>query len=284
MKKYSAVAIIILFGYTFLNAAWKRPDEKIYRLEYKMVEGTKFSITADHNYERETILPDGNLTGNTIDDTFVGDFHVISSDADAGMVLSVEIIELHRESINPGGSFREDFAELTGSRVEFAISPRGEILHPEVFNALPQQELFLRVSAPDHYLHRIHSFLPILPAAPVKIGDTWTSTLEAVRPWGELGVKVTSKNSYQILEETRFNGVDCLKIAVAVKQASKAEGERWGRNVSAEYEGTGEEVFYFAPALGMVLGKEGSMQVKGRLMQSDQTDTIKYGWKVKFAK
>jgi len=276
--------IVILFTFTAASSEINSLNSKKYELEYKISEETRFRIKAFHNYERETILPDGNLTGNTIDDKFEGVFQIQSADSSKGMSLMLEILKIHRESNNPGGTFLEDFAELTGSKITFGLSSKGKIFDLNEFNTLPQRDLFLRVSAPDHYLHRIHSSFPILSDTPVGIGDTWTSTLEAVRPWGELGVKVVSNNIYKVLEETKLNGFDCLKIEVIIDQKSQAEGEKWGRNITAEYEGTGKEIVFFAPALGMVLKKEGSMEVKGRLMQSDQTDNIKYGWQVEFEK
>lgn len=284
MKKFIYLVFVVAFTFSLLSGDLNALQGKKYKLEYKMAQGTKFSISAFHEYERETILPDGNLTGNTIVDKFEGHFQVESNDPANGMILGMEILKLHREKINPGGTFLNDFTELAGTKLSFGLSPSGEIFNLEGFKSLPQQDLFLRVSAPDHFLHRIHSSFPILPETPVAIGDTWTSTLEAVRPWGELEVKITSKNTYKVLEETQLNGIDCLKIEVNIIQSSKAEGERWGRQVSAEYEGSGKETIYFALAQGMVLQKEGSMEVKGRLMQSDQTDNVKYGWQVKFEK
>jgi hypothetical protein len=285
-KLILCICFVLFLGFLWVSSGSGYapiPEAKKYVLKYQMPVGSKFTVKAVHEYARETILPDGEMTGNTIDDEFEGLFTVKSGGGSDGAKLEMEIKKIFRESINPGGTFPDDFPELTGSKVTFGISPSGELSGLEAFNSLPQIDIFLRCSAADHYVHRIHNSFPVLPAKAVSIGDTWTSKMASQRDWWR-GIKaeVSSVYTYKLVEETELDGIDCLKIEVSVIQKSAAKGDFQGRDMFAEYEGEGKETVYFACKKGMFVKKEGSMIVKGTLRESPQTDEIKYSYSVSF--
>jgi len=260
---------------------------KKYDLKYKMNQGAKFTLTYTDAFERTTYFFDGDITGNTIDDTFEGSVKVKSVEKDKELTLEMEILKASRLKKNPGGTFPIEFKGLIGEKVIVALSPYGIPLWMGVLDELPDRDRFLRRTGPDQYLHRIFSIFPKLPEDPVSIGDTWTHKIEAERPaYGETKSDIISNYMYKLLEEAKINGIDCLKIECTYTQSLKSEGEMRGHHFKTEFQGKGTETIYFAHKKGMVLQKEGTFKHEGTRENGEtleQEDAVKYSVKVKFA-
>ena len=175
-------------------------------LKYEMPVGSSFVITGRNFFERETVLPDGGLTGNTIEHTFEGSFEVEEAQ---GLGLKMVFQKLACEKNNPGGTFIDPFDSLTGYEVGFTLSPEGELSGLEDFENLPEKEVLLRLSAPDNFVHTVHNAFPHLPDRAVGPGDTWTYKMESDRPFSR-GARslVTSEYTYRFVEAVEKDGCE----------------------------------------------------------------------------
>jgi hypothetical protein len=258
------------------------PD-KTYVLEYKMPVGSLFVISARNFFERETVLPDGGLTGNTIEHRFEGGFEVKEVAASRGMGLGMTFKELTCEKNNPGGTFIDPFDSLTGYEVEFTLAPGGDLSGLEGFDSLPEKDVLLRISSPDNFVHNVHNGFPHLPDHPVAPGETWTHKMESVRPFSR-GAKslVASEYTYRFSEAVEKDGIPCAKIEVSYIQTSRVEVDAPGRTIVAEYTGKGRETVFFAYEKGMFLSKQGVIDVTGSFGESPQTDRVEYTYQTEF--
>jgi len=259
---------------------------KKYDLKYNMNQGAKFTLTYTDAFERTTYFFDGDITGNTIDDTFEGSFEVKSVENDKEFTFEMEILKASRLSKNPGGTFPIDFKGLIGIKIITTLSPDGTPLRMGVLKEFPERDRLLRRTGPDQYIHRILSIFPKLPENPVSIGDTWAHKIEAERPaYGGTKSDIISNYTYKLLEETKLDGIDCLKIECTYTQSLKSEGEMRGHHYKIEFQGKGNEIIYFAYKKGMLLQKEGTFKHEGTRQNGEsleQEDAVKYSVKVKF--
>ncbi|MFC1726635.1 hypothetical protein ACFL4T_13510 [candidate division KSB1 bacterium] len=286
MKK-SILSILILvsvcfFVFSFTNNSIDKKGDKTkkYNLKYDLKKGTKFTVVFTDEFERSTVLPDGDRTGNTIDDTYEGDFEVISSKS-SGLSLELEIKSASRGSRNPGGTFNSTFDEIIGKKVRFTLSPEGVPSKLDVFTELPQQDKVLGRTAPDDFVQRLAALFPVLPEGSVDIGDSWNYEIEENRPsFGGLNSNIKCKYTYKILGEEKRDGYDCLKIEINYDQITKAEGERRGRPFKYEMGGKGKEIIYFAYKEGVFVYKMGEYNPDGGFNDSAMSDTAKYEVKV----
>ena len=286
MKKMSLFVVVLLIGAFFtVSLAGNPPENKVkkYDLKYNLPKGTKFTVTFIDKFERSSVLPDGDVTGNTIDDTYGGTFEVISAGSD-GLVLDLDITQADRLSKNPGGTFNFTFDEIIGKKVRFNISSTGELSSLDGFKNLEGLNKIFRRTAPDDLVHRIAALFPILPEKSVETGDTWTSEISAKRPsYSGLKSDIKCKYTYKILGEEKKEGYDCLKIEINYEQLTNTNGEVRGRPYIYKMGGKGKETLYFAYEKGMFVYKKGDYRPEGGMEGGpDFSDTIDYEVTVKF--
>lgn len=284
-KQWTYPALFI--GCAMILAAWS-PMERgggadSYTLRYNMAEGERFLVTVKNFFERETVLPDGGLTGNTIEHEFEGGFEVTSVDSAKGLSLKMEIQKITCEKNNPGGTFHESFPDMTGHTLEFRLSPDGDLSGLEAFNTLPQKNVLLQITDPAGFIHRAHNAFPHLTDRPVGPGDTWTYRMERERP-AMRGARslLSTVYTYKLVEHTEENGIPCVKIEASYSLTSRTEIETPRGSIVAEYSGQGEETILFATAEGMFLSKKGTLDMEGSFGDSPQTDHIEYTYRTRF--
>ncbi|MCP4727807.1 MAG: hypothetical protein GY863_22405 [bacterium] len=73
-----------------------------------------------------------------------------------------------------------------------------------------------------------------------------------------------------------MNGLDCLKIEMTYTHEASVEGERRGRHISEEIEGSGKETIYFAYEEGMFISKVGTFEMTAESGRATREDEVKY--------
>jgi len=275
----------VLTATVFIPANESGSAQQTYHPEYSLAVGSEFTVTGTHHFERETILPDGDITGNTIDHELELDFSVRAADAARGLDLEMVILKLHRESINPGGTFHERFAELTGRKLDMRLSPEGELSGLEETGGLPQRDLLLQITAPDAFIDHFHYGFPSLPGHSVAIGETWVRETSSLRPFrGGAQASVINRLTYRLIGETLHEGIPCLEIEVVTARTNRVDLESHRGPITAEWEGRGREKIYFDHKRGMLLHREGSLEIEGHFGESEQKDLLEYVYSVKIAR
>ena len=285
-KKQSIYLTLIIACVFVLNAGGHggTPDQAgTYVLKYDMASGSNFIITGRNFFERETVLPDGGLTGNTIEHEFEGTFEIKEVQAGQGLGVKMVFNKLACEKNNPGGTFIDPFDTLAGHEVDFVLSPEGNLSGLEDFDSLPEGDVLLKITAPDNFVHHIHNAFPHMPDHPVGPGDTWTHKMESERAFS-MGARsqVISEYTYRLVVEEERDGIACVKIDVSFIQTSRVEIDTPRGTTVAEYTGKGKETVFFAHRKGMFVSKQGVIEVEGSFGQSPQTDHVEYTYHTKF--
>jgi hypothetical protein len=285
-KSILFVFILLLAGFStlsFINNSFDKEGDKTkkYDLKYNLQKGSKFTVTFVDEFERSTVLPDGDQTGNTIDDTYEGVFEVISTENNKSVDFKLQLKQASRISRNPGGTFNTNFEDIIGKDISCSISLYGKLLEFKMLDINLERNKLLGRTAPDDYLHRICTLFPRLPDKPVEVGDSWTAKVEEDYPaYGGAKSKITADYSYKILEEIEKDGMECLKIEVNYAQHTFSEGERRGRQFKYEMKGEGKEIIYFAYKEGVFIYKKGEYNPDGGFNNSAMSDTVEYEVKV----
>lgn|GEM_PF-2292566 len=261
-----------------------------YVLQYRMDEGTRFSIIGSSTLESVTdqmgteVVADINSKGQS-------DYTVLSSGEETGLTIELKYGERSQEMESPMGSASTDYSALVDKKVKFNLFPTGDVKDLVGFEDLPEITTVegTTLNKELYELGAKGSFFR-LPEQPVKIGDSWTENEDRDIPLGGNTLKSENTTTYTLIEEVEWEGHECVKIEVTGVQKLSGDFEQNGTPLSLERETKTEGTIYFAHKKGMYLSMEmhsdaeGIITVVGAGMEIPQTMTTKANVIVKFTK
>jgi hypothetical protein len=115
--------------------------------------------------------------------------------------------------------------------------------------------------------HEFNDFFLRLPAKPLRVGLTWTDTLERRDSTAERSARLTSIADYKVERDTVVNGVASLVVRMKQRLTLHAEGPVPNQPVRSEaaLEGSDDGFFVFAPKSGRVLARRRTGQLSGEV-------------------
>lgn len=236
---------------------------KQYALAYKMDEGTSFTLNVAIKHRNQRNIMGNNMTTNS-EDLLAYRFTVKSSDKN-GMLVELEYTKRVHESDDPQIQAGPDFSELIGKKVEMHLSPIGVMSAFEGFDDLPEITIPSEGDrlVESRYVNEVKYLFPRLSATPVSPGDSWSYNEQHEEQVGEEMMPVVIHYTYTLVEETRIDNFDCVKIegeySVKISDRITAGGIELDLNLA----GTGEETAYFARKKGMLLRSESNSVLTG---------------------
>ncbi|NIO02172.1 MAG: hypothetical protein GTO42_08525 [Candidatus Latescibacteria bacterium] len=264
MRKARILASFLVYLIIAVNmhsSAIKAADK--YKLQYKMDKGMKFDMKISLKHRNQRNIMGNELITNSVDMIEYG-FDVVSAGVD-GLELELEYKGRARDTDDSMSRVGTDFSPLIGKKVRMFLSSKGELSGFEKFEHLPVIEIPDQQSSltKDHYIIEIKNIFPELPDGHIGLGESWSYSRQYDAPVQEGNVTVRLHVTYTLLEETRRNGHDCLKIAG--KYAIDIAGGliAGGMDLALTLKGEGSEVVYFAWKKGMLLGIESTSVVEG---------------------
>lgn len=230
--------------------------EKLYELKYHVAKGTK--ITMISSGEVNTVM-DQMGTEVVVDSYYEAEdiFVILSANKKKGLTMEYEFGERSQGVDSAMESNSTDFSELIGKKVKFILLPNGKAEGFDGFDALPE----ITSSGggelnEETYILGVKTTFPRLPDKPVKIGDTWSDTLVMDIPQGNSVLKSENNFTYKLIEETKKDGFDCLKIEMTGTSRLSGDFEQEGMLLSIEREETSTGTLYFAYKEGMLISIE----------------------------
>jgi hypothetical protein len=236
---------------------------KRYTLAYKMDRGASFAMEVAKKHRNERNVMGNDMITNSEDLKAYG-FTVKSSDKD-GMRLELEYAKRAHESDDPQIQTDPDFSELIGKKVEMLLSPVGVSSGFEGFEDLPV------IAIPDQddrldekrYVSEVKDLFPHLPDEPVSPGDSWSHVEEHEESIGDAALPVVIEYTYTLIEETRIDDLDCVKIEGEYTVKISGSFDVGGLELELNLAGNGEETVYFAWKKGMLVSNEAHSVVEG---------------------
>ena len=248
-------------------------SKRKYELEYKLKKGSTFEITffESDRYRREVM---GNETvTNTKNEYLVR--CATKSIENGGLVIEAEYAERSHMTDDPQHP-GIDFTELIGVKASFTLSSKGELSHfqgletyPEI--EIPDQQTTLKANRYQNELIRL--FLP-LPDEKIGIGETWIHESEYVEKVSEDDVTITLQTQYTLLEETRKQNHDCLKINSDYTISAIGEVTQEGMKIQIDLEGKGSDTIFFDHNRGLLLSSQGQSNLSGDALIGELNITI----------
>ena len=232
----------------------------------RFFQNTKFTLTFETTGKQITKQCGENIeakitsTGNLV-------FSVLKIDNDGNIELEVEYKNLTFNLGHPKGPLKTDFSPLVGHKVRFSISATGKAFGFEGFEDLPpiNRDLLGLMTKEDH-IKPFTKLFPFMPASPKNVGESWTEIVSF-----ENDDEIEQNNfAYTILEETKVDGYNCLKIKATREITNSGVTVQNGTEIERELEGEGESIIYFAYEEGMVLKIEEATALEGTIRAGDQ--------------
>jgi len=235
---------------------------KQYELKYKIAKGTKFIISSSGTLESIT---DQMGTEVVADISGVGkDIYVVLGETDEGLTIEMEYGERTQDVESDQGSASTDYSGLIGKKVKFVLKPNGEVTGYEGYDALPEITTASQETlTADIYKLGAKGTFTRLPDKSLTIGDTWTHTETNEIPVEGNVIISTSDTTYKVIEETKREGFDCLKIEFSSKDKLQGDFQQGGMDLSMERETTTTGTLYFAYDEGMFVYSEAEGKGEG---------------------
>lgn len=196
--------------------------------------------------------------------------------SDGAMTLVTKLVEGSTKVKNPMMDTTIAMTDMIGKRMKIRLKTDGTILAREVVDTV-ESEGRVR-GAGQREAVRFH----ILPAKPVKNGDTWSSTF--VDTMDNMGGKIVNSvsSSYTIIGSETKNGAKCLKVDYTGTIAIEGSGNMQGMDIYIEGGGKVNGSMYFDPSLGLVVHDESMTETESTIAVTGQQNmTIPMSQKAK---
>jgi hypothetical protein len=285
---FSILFIFVFFACLFIiQGSAKKTDmntsPKKYDIEYRMKEGTSLVIdySQKDQYTREIL---GNALSEEQEDIFACIISV-KEIKNNNMGLELEIKKMAQLSGDPQSGAGPDFSSLTGKKVFFDLTHKGQLINFEGLHNLPEiynQARQITITQ-DVYKSLITSIFPALPENPVEEGNTWKSHQVYSLKIAGGEVQVENDHIYTLLGETVHNGIPCLKFGADFTTTVKGNGQVQAMNFKMDMQGEGTQTIFFSHEQGMIISIGGTSEVKGEAVfeEADMSMPMNHKYKTK---
>ena len=195
---------------------------------------------------------------------------------DGATTLVTKLVEGSTKVKNPMMDTTIAMTDMIGKRMKIRLKSDGTILGREIVDSVASEGRMR--GAGQREAVRFH----ILPAKPVKSGDTWASTF--VDTMDNMGGKIVNSvsSSYTIVGTETRNGANCLKVDYTGTITIEGSGTMQGMDIYIEGGGKVTGTMYFDPSLGMVLQDEAMTETESTIAVTGQQNmTIPMSQKAK---
>jgi hypothetical protein len=243
----ASLALVGALALSGSQAGQSQPG-KTFDLQYRLTPGTTFSVTNTVEYAsyRET---DGRLEkrGSTSAGMAL-DYRVSSVGPDGALTLEVTYRDRYRAVENAQGIATSlDFRNLLGGRFTYRLGRRGEVGELRGFDKLNVRLGDGKDWSRDQLMAEIEHLLPRLPEHPVRVGDSWRTTI-ADGP-------DTDTVEYRLMGEARVDGHDCVRFIARYWNDTDRTDTSGGRSIALKGRSIGNDVYYFAYKEGMLVSR-----------------------------
>jgi hypothetical protein len=159
-------------------------------------------------------------------------------------------------------NFRMDstvvMSEIINKRAEIVHTPLGKVLNSTMIDSVKFLDpMMAQMNIEPTILFR--RLLVNLPENAVAAGGTWTESKVDTVVQGGITISVTPDITFTVIGEEERAGLKCLKIDFKGAMAISGSGTQMGANIAVDGEGTQAGTLYFAPAQGILVTSESSM-------------------------
>ena len=273
---------LLLFGCAGKEIPIWGNEEAGFNLQYRLDDGQKL------NYEISTkSISNMNIMGNATitDEDALIQFSLVGTQADSPDHLSCQVtvddMELKeiQTAMGESGEIERDLSKVIGKSFDLTFSPQGREID---FAGIEKMTIDMGSmgGGEQSIRDRFSDMLPDLSNDPVRIGETWTSTVEEMAPsgMGDVPMKIVTDTTSKIEGYETIDEYECLKINSQTTGTIEAKGEMMGSLTTMKGDISGKGTWYFAYKEGLLGKSLSDSEVKIDIqMGGDQGLKIKVG-------
>jgi len=242
------LTVLTLSGCAAKKALWGEPDSGLI-LTYRVAEdkGLQYQLSGEG-------IQDLNIMGQSMitkRETGMG-FSVASKGRkEKNLVLGITMDKMAVNITGSHGNMSPDMDLITGKSFDMTLSPLGKELKLSGATTLTYQT---GSSGKNSIKSMFDSIFPDLPAHPVKVGDTWTSTDDVSNDDNSTKTHTIMENVNVLEGFETVDGQECVKITSKMSGSMEGEGSQMGSVFTFNGELKGSATWYFAYKEGVLVG------------------------------
>ncbi|MDH3216020.1 MAG: hypothetical protein OEN01_06970 [Candidatus Krumholzibacteria bacterium] len=242
---------------------------KQYTLAYKMNKAATFAVQVARKHRNHRNFMGNDLITNSEGQREYG--FTVKSSNDDGLRLELECTKREYKTDDTQALMSPDFSELIGRKVNVSLSSTGELSDFKGFDDLPE----IAIPGSDErlgeqgYVNEVIALFLRLPKTPVAPGGSWSDVVQYNESVGDTTLPLTVNYTYTLMEETRYDGHDCVKIKGEYTINMSGSLAFGGLDLALNLTGMGTDTIYFAWKKGMFLSAETHAVLKGSADNED---------------
>lgn len=261
-KLTNAAIIVVTLNISFSAYAQKKPGNTqqtdAIKLEYKYLKETPVKYLS---ISKMTQIMDiqGQSMQNNISLVFGCSIKAMGK-KDSDLKLEIKLDTLGRVVESPMGTSGGSVSDIQGKVINIVISPDGR--ETDISEA-EKVIYYVEGSGESNVSQTFMEFFPILPANPVKIGDTW-STVDTVGGKTAATSIINLVNSNDKLEGIEnIDGIECARISSTLSGTMTINTQNQGMDVLMKGTYTGSATLLFAIKEGYFIKQAVTTKVTG---------------------
>ena len=269
-QRFIILVGLILAGLLLFGCAGKEipiwgNEEVGFNLQYRLDDGQKL------NYEMSSkTKSDFNLMGNSTltDEDALTRFSLVGTQTDSPDNLSGQVtvddmtLKEIQSAMGESGEMERDLSKVIGKTFTLTFSPLGREID---FAGVEKMTIDMgQMGGGEQSVRdRFRDLLIDLSNNPVKIGETWTSTVEEMEPsgLGDVQMKYVTNTTSKIEGFEKVDGYECLRISSQTTGTIGAEGETMGSTATMKGDISGTGTSYFAYKEGLLVKSLGDAEL-----------------------
>jgi hypothetical protein len=287
MKKMNLILLALLVPATLVSFG-SAPGKKDIVLAYKVPAGQSFTMSTSTSSNITTEQMGQSMSIDMTSSTETA-YKAVAAQADGSMQYEMEYKARKQSVQSPMGGGDTDFSTWIGKKVQFNLSPRGEVSGFLGFDQLPEISTASGEKLTGELVQKgVEQEFTKFPEGPVKMGKSWNTKDSTEVPYGGSSLKSIVETKYTPKDRVKIDGMDCLKIEFEGKESLSGTFEQQGAEIEISRQTTSTGVLIFAIDKGMVVSIEGSstgatqIYIAAASMTIPQNMTTKSSMTVKF--
>jgi hypothetical protein len=214
-------------------------------LEYKLPAGR--AVTYEAKSQQAQVME---VMGQTMDTTTIStSTYTFKSKGlkDKNLLMGVTIDDMSISVTGAQGDMSPDLSSVKGKSFDMVLSPLGA----EVDVSGAEAITYAIATESRDLSSGFQTFFPDMPGKPVKVGDTWPSSVGTTEKTTSMSIRIELQNVNTLEGFETIDGMECARIAAQVTGTVSGSGNQMGQDLTFAGTVKGKDVYYFAVKEGL---------------------------------
>ncbi len=273
MKKPKLILLAILVPAVMVSFA-SNPGKKEFVLKYNVPAGQSFTLTSQSTNNMTTeqmgqsISVDMAASGETV-------YRALAAQPDGSMQYEMEFKARTASAKSEMGGGDTDFSTWIGKKMNFNLSPLGEVSGFKGFEQLPEISGATGEKMNGDQISKTlgQQFMRV-PDHAIKLKESWNTKDSTEVPYAGSKLTNVSDTKYTAKEVTKLDGMECLVIEYTESAKLTGTFEQQGMEIELTRQTTATGTILFALEKGMFVSMDGNSVSNSQIYVSAAGMTI----------